>query len=151
MIQDVFGSEFIDSSGAMDRAKMRERVFSDGTAKRQLEGILHPMIRAASIAAIAGAKSPYVVNVVPLLFESGRWQDKVSRTLVVDCPEEIQVARVMSRSGLDRKAVLAIMNQQVTRKERLALADDIIDNSGAPESVEAPVTRLHAQYQELAR
>ena len=145
-IRDAFGEDFIDASGALDRGRMRERAFSDPAEKRRLEAILHPMIRDLCERQREAATSPYVLLVVPLLFESGNWQMRVQRTLVVDCSEEIQIERVMRRSGLTAEAVRAIMASQIAREARLALADDVIDNSGADYALDAPIAALHERY-----
>jgi dephospho-CoA kinase len=150
-IRDTFGPDYIDSDGALDRHKMRERVFSDAGAKARLEAILHPAIydRAQYLAA-AATQAPYTLLVVPLLLESQNYQGWVQRTLVVDCPEESQISRTMQRSGLDRNAVLAIMAQQIDRSRRLALADDIIRNDSDLAALENQVFRQHNKYLTLA-
>jgi dephospho-CoA kinase len=148
-IEKAFGSGFIAENGAMDRRRMREHVFASPQARRLLEGILHPMIREASEAAIAAASGPYVVHVVPLLVESGEFGRRVDRVLVVDAPEATQVARVRSR-GLAEEAVRAILRSQVSRDERLAAADDVIDNGGDLEALRRQVGELHQKYLQFA-
>ncbi|WP_426169399.1 dephospho-CoA kinase [Pseudoduganella sp. R-31] len=143
-----FGSHMADSRGAMDRAKMRELVFREPPAKRRLEAILHPMIRDATLAATADASGDYVMLAIPLLVESGAWKQRVDRVLVIDCPEEVQVARVMARNGLAEDQVRAIMATQVPRAVRLAAADDVIDNGGRIEALTPQVDRLHGFYQQ---
>lgn len=149
-LRRAFGETYIGADGALDRTAMRELVFADADAKKTLEAILHPMIRVESDRAIAGANSAYVVAVIPLLFESGRWKDRVARALVVDCPVEVQIERVMLRSKLSRAAVEAIMHRQVSRADRLALADDIIENGDSPKSLPPRVEALHRYYLEIA-
>jgi dephospho-CoA kinase len=126
-----FGAEVIADNGAMDRARMRERVFADPAQRRALEAILHPMIgedtRAEAAAAPGGA---IVVFDVPLLVESGRWRAQVDRIAVVDCPVETQITRVMQRNGWTADAVRRIIDQQASRAQRLAVADDVIVNDG---------------------
>jgi dephospho-CoA kinase len=141
-----FGPEFADASGAMDRERMRALVFSDLGAKARLEGILHPLIRATALAAAESATGAYVIYDVPLLVESGSWRDRVDRVLVVDCPEDMQVARVTARSGLDASQVRAIMATQATRTARLAAADDIINNEGELAALAPQIARLHNLY-----
>jgi dephospho-CoA kinase len=141
-----FGPEFADASGAMDRERMRALVFSDLGAKARLEAILHPLIRATALAAAESATGAYVIYDVPLLVESGSWRDRVDRVLVVDCPEDVQVARVTARSGLDASQVRAIMATQATRAARLAAADDIIDNEGELAALAPQIARLHDLY-----
>ncbi len=150
-IRDSFGAGFITAEGALDRAAMRERVFADPGARRQLEAILHPLIGADTEAAAQAADGDYLIFVVPLLVESGRWVDRVDRVLVVDCPETLQVERVMQRSHLPAAQVEAIMGSQASRQQRLAIADDVIVNDGQRAPVEAAVARLHAQYLALAQ
>lgn len=149
-IQAQFGADFITPDGAMDRAKMRERVFSDPTEKNRLESILHPLIRIETERAARQAQGIYTIFVVPLLIESGNWAQRVSRILVVDCPEALQIARVMARSGLVKTQVRAIMQQQASRAVRLAAADDVIRNEGEAATLAPQVDRLHNLYTALA-
>jgi dephospho-CoA kinase len=138
----------------MDRAAMRAIAFADPTARKRLEGILHPMIRdltARGIDAAARDGAPYVVVAVPLLVESGDWRGRYDRVLVVDCPPEVQVERVMRRNALPREQVEAILAAQSSRSQRLAAADDVVDNGGAPDALAAQVGRLHAAYVGLSR
>ena len=149
-IKALFGGAFVTPSGAMDRDAMRNRVFSDPQAKRALEQLLHPMIRAEAERRIGAARGPYVIYVVPLLVESGDERSRVDRVLVVDAPEALQLERVRIRSGLPEREVRAIMAQQVSRAARLAAADDVIDNSGVLEALRAQVAALHARYLTMA-
>jgi len=146
----IFGSDFV-AGGAMDRKRMREHVFSDPAAKRVLERLLHPLIREESRRRIAAAAGPYVVHVVPLLVESPDYRSRVDRVLVVDVPEETQLARVRARSGLSEDEVRAIMHTQASRRERLAAADDVVDNRGSLEDLRKQVAALHQKYLQLAR
>jgi dephospho-CoA kinase len=125
---------------------MRALVFTDATARARLEAILHPRIRDATAAAAAIATGDYVIFVVPLLIESGTWRERVTRVLAIDCPEELQVARVMARSGLTEAQVRAIMAAQVTREQRRAAADDIILNDDGLDALRPQVEILHAMY-----
>jgi len=145
-----FGPDFATQEGALDRARMRSLVFSDAGARGRLEAILHPRIRDATAAAAAIASGPYVIFAVPLLIESGTWRERVSRVLAVDCSEDTQVARVMQRSQLGADQVRAIMATQVTRAERLAAADDVIDNDDGLEALLPQVKRLHERYLALS-
>lgn len=149
-IREAFGEAFLTAEGALNRAAMRERVFSDPAAKRRLESILHPLIGAQTEQAAQAAQGLYLVFVVPLLVESGRWKERVDRVLVVDCPEALQIERVMQRNQMSAAQVEAIMAAQATRGERLAAADDVIVNDGERAAVEAAVGRLHGQYSLLA-
>jgi len=150
-VRRAFGDRCIAADGAMDREKVRALVFGDPAAKKQLEAILHPLIRAESERRIAAAAGPYVVHVVPLLVESGDFRRRVQRVLVVDCPETIQVERVQSRSKLAAEQVRAIIASQAPRAARLAAADDVIDNSGTIAALRKQVAELHARYLGLAR
>lgn len=142
----AFGPAFVTADGALDRVRMRELVFSDPAAKARLEAILHPRIRTATAAAAAGASGPYLVYVVPLLVESGGWRERVDRVLVIDCPEEMQIARVMRRNAMREAQVRAIMATQASRAERLAAADDVVSNDGGLEALDRQIALLHAQY-----
>jgi len=142
----AFGPGVAAADGAMDRARMRELVFADPQAKQRLEAILHPRIRDAALAAAAAASGPYVMFVVPLLVESGNWRQRVTRILAIDCPEQVQIARVMARNGLAEAQVRAIMATQATRDQRLAAADDVITNDGGIDTLRPQVARLHAEY-----
>lgn len=146
-----FGADALDARGALDRAGMRKRVFADPAERRALEAILHPLIRAESQRRVAAASAPYVVLVVPLLIETPGYRGRVQRVLVVDCPEELQIERAGARSGLSSDEVRRIIAAQAPRAERLAAADDVIDNSGTPEALEAQVGGLHRRYLEHAR
>ena len=146
-----FGADALDADGALDRAGMRRRVFADPGERRALEEILHPMIRDESQRRVASAGAPYVVHVVPLLVESPGYRERMQRVLVVDCPEELQIERVRARSGLAADEVRRIIAAQVPRARRLAAADDVIDNSGSPEALDAQAASLHRRYLELAR
>ncbi len=148
-VEKIFGKAFV-VDGAMDRKKMRDHVFADPAAKRRLEQLLHPLIREESARRIAAAKSPYVLHVVPLLIESADYRSRVNRVLVVDAPEEVQVARVRERSRLSEDEVRAIMRTQSPRAARLAAADDVIDNGGSRDALRKQVAALHQKYLQFA-
>ncbi len=148
-VEKLFGREFV-AGGAMDRKRMRDHVFADASAKRKLEQLLHPLIRAESSRQIAAAEGPYVLHIVPLLIESPDYRKRVNRVLVVDAPEEVQVARVRARSRLSEDDVRAIMRTQAPRAERLAAADDVIDNGGSREELRKQVAALHQKYLQFA-
>lgn len=146
-----FGAKILAPDGSLDRAAMRRRVFADPKARKQLEGILHPLIRDKTRAAIARSTAPYVLLAIPLLVETGgKAAHDLDRVLVVDCPETLQMARVMARSGLTEEETQAVMKAQANRQTRLAAADDIIDNSGSLMDLEAAVDRLHERYLRLS-
>jgi dephospho-CoA kinase len=147
LIFDIFGTEFIDAAGALNRGKMRETVFANPTAKGKLESILHPLIlEQAKMLSSAPTIAPYTLVVVPLLFESQNYRGWLQRTLVVDCPEEAQISRTMQRSGLDKALVYSILAQQISRSDRLALADDIIHNDNDLPYLSAQVDSLHKRF-----
>jgi dephospho-CoA kinase len=150
LIRAEFGDGVVAADGALDRAAMRALVFADESAKtparKRLEAILHPLIREESERQLAATTAPYAMLVVPLLIESGDYRKRMDRIAVVDCAEATQIARVMSRSGLDRAEVERILAAQATRAERLAAADDIIDNDGGIAALPPQIERLHASY-----
>jgi dephospho-CoA kinase len=150
-IQRQFGRAFVDASGAMNRKRMRDLVFSDAEEKQRLEALLHPLIRAESQRRIERAAGPYVIHVVPLLIESPGYRERVARVLVVDCPEAIQIARVRQRSGLPEAEVQRIIASQIQRERRLAAADDVIDNSGPIAALQQQAEKLHEKYLALAK
>lgn len=149
-IVSVFGERVVLPCGALDRAAMRELVFSDATARVQLEHILHPMIRAESNKLCQEATSEYVILAVPLLIESGSYRDRCHRICVVDCAPEIQISRVRTRSNLGDAQISAIMAAQASRAERIAGADDVIDNNGDLAALDRQVEQLDRLYRELA-
>ncbi len=155
-IAQAFGKTYLQADGALDRKAMRELAFTDPTAKQRLEAILHPMIRDLADQRIAAATGhsttcPYAIRMVPLLVETGIDPRKVQRVLVVDCPEATQRQRVAQRSKLDTAQIQRIMDSQASRSQRLARADDVIDNSGSLAQLPAQVERLHQRYLQLAR
>jgi len=150
-LEELFGKTAIGESGAMDRKKMRDRVFADPQAKKALEALLHPLIREESQRRIASAPGPYVIHVVPLLIESPDYRSRVDRVLVVDTPEELQVERVRLRSGLSADEVRAIVAAQATRAARLAAADDVIENRGTIDALRKQVAALHRKYLEYSQ
>ena len=145
-IQAKFGSEFIEPSGALDRAKMRTLVFGSPDARKSLEEITHPLIRLETLRQakeLADTGVPYLVFVVPLLIESGSWLGQIDYLVVVDCPEETQIQRVMQRSNLSRTEVEGILNAQASRQERLQLANAVIENQGSLSDLKLAVEQLH--------
>lgn len=151
LIRAQFGDDFITPDGAMNRVKMRELVFTNSEAKRRLEAILHPLIRIETEHAAAQAQGIYLMFVVPLLVESGSWKNRISRILVVDSPEQLQISRVIKRNQLSEEQVRAIMATQVARQARLAAADDVIVNDKDVAALLPQVERLHVLYSSLAK
>lgn len=150
-VREAFGESVIRSDGALDRPAMRSLVFADASARRQLESILHPLIRAEAERTASEIPGAYLLFVVPLLVESGSWRDRVARVVVVDCDEAEQIRRVMRRSGLPREQAQAILAAQASRAQRLAAADDVVGNHLGPEALEPQVDRLHEMYLSLSR
>lgn len=153
-IRAAFGPDVVTPEGALNRSAMRQLVFSDAASRSRLEAILHPMIRAESeLRSHTALKdgAPYLMMVIPLLLESGDPRSRVGRILVVDCPEETQIARVASRSQLAEPEIRRIMATQATRAQRLHAADDVIDNAGDLAALKVQVTALHRNYLQLAR
>lgn len=147
LIRGAFGDAYINADGALNRAKMRSLVFSHDDAKVRLEAILHPLILSQMMEeAETAAGVPYVILVIPLLFEFPGFRALVHRTLVVDCPEETQIQRTMARSALSREEVRTIMARQISRADRLKLANDIIQNEDSLEELRPRVLELHHLY-----
>ena len=149
-IAKAFGPAVIAADGSLNRTAMRELVFADITRRRQLEAILHPMIRAEARRRVLAATSPYVLLLVPLLLETGRYGNIVQRILVIDCAESTQIERTVSRSQLSEESVRSIMAAQLPREKRREQADDMIDNNGDLEHLRGQVAALHQRYLELA-
>lgn len=146
LIREKFGQNFITADGALDRNKMRNLVFSDNDARLELEKILHPLILKETQLQIEQAHSPYIIIVIPLLFEKNAFLNLVQRTLVIDCDEQQQLIRTMTRSQLSEQQVSAIMTTQVSRKTRLHSADDIIMNDQDINYLKSQVLQLHHKY-----
>jgi dephospho-CoA kinase len=145
----AFGPEVLDAEGHLDRRRMRERIFAEPTARQRLEAILHPAIRVEMERQSREAGGPYQVLVIPLLTE-GKRRDHVDRVLLVDVPEELQVQRLMMRDGVTHEQARKSLDAQATRAERLAMADDVLRNTGQPDELRQQVAALHAKYQALA-
>jgi dephospho-CoA kinase len=143
----TFGKAFLSPDGSLDRAALREKIFSDTVARKQLEDILHPAIYQQALLELGkNSAAPYQILVIPLLFEGSRYQSIINRILVIDCDESLQIARSMERSGLTEQAVSAIMHAQVSRKKRLALADDVIENNDSLQELSKKVSGIHKKY-----
>jgi dephospho-CoA kinase len=146
---NALGGGILDADGRLDRTLLRRRLFADAQDRREIEAILHPAILAELERQARAAPGPYQVFVIPLLVEN-RLESLVDRVLVVDCPEEHQVRRLMARDGETREDALRILDTQVSREQRLAAADDVIDNGGATADLPAQVALLDAKYRDLA-
>jgi len=153
-IAERFGSEFIQTDGALDRKKMRVLVFEDLQSRKALEAITHPLIRTKAIEQARLAierQALYIVFVVPLLLESSEWFQFIDHVVVADCSEAIQIQRVMERNGLTRQEVESILQAQATRAERLAQADTVIENMGSLEDLAEQVRLLHQKILQIRR
>jgi dephospho-CoA kinase len=144
-----FGPGVLDAEGGLDRRRMRERIFSDPEARRGLEAILHPAIRAEMERQSAAAGGAYQLLVIPLLAEGGR-RDHVDRVLLVDVPEELQLERLAGRDRVTAEQARASLEAQATRAQRLEIADDVISNTGPVDELRSRVAALHSKYLALA-
>lgn len=147
----AFGKGALNPDGTLDRAQLRATVFADDEARARLEALLHPLIRDAAGREIANWRGVYGILVVPLLLERGGLRSIIQRVLVVDCPEDEQIKRVVARTGMTESEVRAIMATQLSRTERLARADDVLDNSGPAGAIAAQVRQLDLRYRAAAR
>lgn len=148
-ISDRFGDAVIRPDGRLDRRRLRRLIFADAADRAALEAIVHPRIRRETLARADLAGGPYQVFVVPLLLESG-FAQLVDRVLVIDCPVDVQRTRLLERDAEDPEQIDRILAAQVSREERLAAADDVIDNSGTIEATREQVATLHARYLSIA-
>lgn len=151
-VVDAFGPDVLDAQGRLDRRRLRARVFADPEARRRLEAIVHPRVRARLRAQVAQARGPYVVVAIPLLVEGGGranypWIDRV---LVVDAAQATQFERLVRRDGIDHALAQAMIGAQSTREQRLAAADDVIGNDGDLAQLHAAVDAMDARYRDLA-
>lgn len=144
-----FGPRVLDAQGQLDRRALRTLVFADPTAREDLEAITHPLIRTRMATLNREASGPYIINAIPLLAETGGRRD-LDRVLVIDCPETLQIARVMARDHVDEAAARTILRAQATREARLAIADDVIVNDGDLAALETAVGALHRRYLALS-
>lgn len=144
-----FGAEFLLPDGELNRTRMRQEIFKGPAKRKKLEGILHPVIHDEVIQRVSKTESAYCILVIPLYKKSPRY-DWIDRVLVVDVPEQIQIQRVMARDEVSQEHAESILAAQSSRSERLALADDVIENSGTFEELQESVRRLHEKYLVLA-
>jgi dephospho-CoA kinase len=157
LLREGFGADYLTPEGGLDRMRMRELVFQDAEARARLEAILHPAIRKQAAAQLQASTSSYAILVVPLLVESGAYGDLIDRVLVVDCDPEQQLERVVRRDKVPLQQAQAILAAQASREQRLAAADDVIENRVEqrtdhlthPGKVEAQVRQLHEKYTRL--
>ncbi|MFL2728078.1 MAG: dephospho-CoA kinase [Gammaproteobacteria bacterium] len=147
-IVEYFGASILDNSQNIDRRKLRNIVFNDDEQKKKLEQILHPAIREDISFAISNSKSPYTIIMVPLIYETNS-KDNYNRILVIDCDEDIQISRAVTRDGASEEDIKKIINSQATKQERLSIADDVISNNSSIEKLSEKVLHLHKNYLEL--
>jgi len=151
-VAEAFGPDVLGPDGRLDRRRLRDIIFSDPTARARLEAILHPAIRGEMErqSAAAAEAGPYQVLVIPLLAEGGR-RDRADRVLVVDVPEALQVERLMARDTVSREQAQASLQAQASRAARLAIADDVVTNTGCIDDLRDQVDALHRHYVQLAQ
>ena len=149
-IRDAFGDTVFDDDGKLDRQAMRNLVFSDAGKRRQLEDILHPLIRDAVVMQVGAVNAPYMIIVVPLLVESPM-KDFMDRVLVVDCSEDVQLRRLQMRDAADEELARRMIAAQASRDERLGIADDVVVNDADREETRTTVAALHQAYLEMSR
>ena len=146
-IKEAFGEDFINSDGALNRAKMRGLIFNHPQSRLQLEAILHPAIHAKALEQLANNYHvPYQILAIPLLTKISIYLKTIHRVLVIDCDEAAQINRTMQRSGLAEKEVRNIMSAQISRQTRLTLADDVIENNGDFDDLRIQIARIHKKY-----
>ena len=150
LIQDIkahFGDAYITPEGALNRATMRQLVFSDEPARAKLNALLHPAIyNTAMLQLQANKDAPYQILVVPLLFDSPRYLSHINSILVIDCDESTQIARVKQRSNLAESEIINIIKAQTSRKKQLTLANDVIENNENVEKLHEKILQIHQKY-----
>jgi len=149
-IENAFGKEILDESGRLRRKNLRELIFTNPEARKTLESILHPKIMDKVSQAIEKIKHDYCILVIPLLAEGGAYPN-VNRVLVVDVDPETQITRLMARDSSTRQQAIQALSSQASREQRLAIADDILENSGSPGTAQHTVLKLHEKYLRLAK
>ena len=145
-VVDTFGPEVLDASGRLDRPAMRQRVFADPEARKKLEAIIHPRVRQWLRERALAEQGPYCLLAIPLLAENIEHYRWVDRVLLIDVPESVQSTRLIARDGIDETLARRMLAQQASRAERLALADDVIENSGDESALDGAVAQLHQRY-----
>lgn len=149
-IENRFGQTVINKDGTLNRSQLRSIVFNDNDEKKWLEALLHPKIKQKSLSYLENSQSPYAINVIPLLAETGRQKD-FDRILVVDLDEQEQLIRTQKRDNIDKDQALKIIESQATREQRLKIADDIITNDGDKNNLKLQVEKLHQLYLKIAK
>ena len=146
----ALGRQILDRHGELDRGRLRQRLFADAALRKRVEDLLHPLIVERLAADLDKRKAAYVIAVIPLLVESAAARVLVERVLVVDCPESLQVSRLMSRDRESESMAHAIIAAQTSRTQRLAAGDDILINTGNLNELAAGVAGLHQLYTDIA-
>ena len=149
-VVDTFGAGVLDEAGRLDRPAMRQRIFADPDARKTLEAIIHPRVREWLHQRALAERAPYCLLAIPLLAENIEHYRWIDRVLLVDVPEPVQIARLIARDGVDETLAARMLAHQATRAERLALADDVIENSGDERALDNAVSELHQRYLALA-
>ena len=149
-IVEAFGVDVLGTDGSLNRKAMRARVFADGKARHRLESIIHPRVRKTMQERAARVRSAYAMLVIPLFVESGEYQ-WVDRVLVVDVPRETQIRRLLARDGITDELADAMLEAQASREQRLAIADDVVENTASLDALDGIVETLHQRYLSLAR
>lgn len=150
-VVQAFGPDVLDRDGRLDRPAMRRHVFADDGARRKLEEIIHPRVREWLHDRAMAQHDPYCLLAIPLLVENMDAYRWVNRVLVVDAPQATQIARLVERDGIDAALAQRMLDRQASRAERLAMADDVIDNSGDEAALDDTVMALHRRYLAQAR
>jgi dephospho-CoA kinase len=150
-VVDAFGPGVLDGAGRLDRAAMRRHVFADPAARRTLEAIIHPLVRQWLHERALAERGPYCLLAIPLLAENIEHYRWVDRVLLIDAPEPVQLARLIERDGIDEALARRMLTHQASRAERLAVADDVIENGGDETALDTAVAELHQRYLALAR
>lgn len=149
-IRAGFGDAVFNPDGTLDRAALRAKILADADVKRRLEAILHPLIRREVSIRLEAAQASYALIVIPLLVETGGYDDLLNRVLVVDCGEETQVRRALARGGWSEAEIRAMIARQASRKRRLGRADDVIDSDCELAELSGRVAALDQKYRALA-
>ncbi len=149
-IARIFGNDFLNKDGSLNRTKLREHVFNNPAERLKLEALIHPAIHARALKQLAdnnhNSRAPYQILVIPLLFENNRYEDIAHKVLAIDCDESHQITRAMARNQLTESEVKAMMNAQVTRATRLSLADEVVTNNGSLTELRENITLIHKKF-----
>jgi dephospho-CoA kinase len=148
-IKSVFGQKYITTTNALNRELIRDLIFQDFEAKQQLEAILHPLIFSKTQELIAISSSPYTIIVVPLLFKSLKYMSLIQHSILVDCPTELLIKRVIARSNLTISQINSILSYQSPRDLQLSLCDDVLNNNTGVAELYNNVLKLDIKYKNL--